>query len=388
MLKKIILPLWIIGGIFLLLYSFTQVDLSLTLSQASFIQDVQKGFQHIGWFSRPLSTYLYIGTIIYLFSLFVITIYNISKKRLTSKTLWMMIIIVTIILIPSYNAFSYDLFNYIFDARIVSHYNLSPYEFKPLDFPGDAMLSFMRSTHRVYPYGPTWLGFTVPLTYVASEVFVISLALFKIMSAAAYLGTCYFIKRIAENLKIKNPNMALALFALNPLVIIEGIVSAHNEIVMMFFAVLAFYLLFKKRRTYSLISLAISIGIKYATAIFLPVILAKIFYRKLNNERVILFSVILSAVAIAATSLASGPNKNPEFQPWYLLIAAPIVPLYENKMVRIMFVGLSFTVLFSYIPFLFNGMWPENIVNLKNILVLLGISGGVVGYYIIKLCRP
>src|SRR3989344_8778023 len=122
MLNKIIFSLWLIGGFALFLYSFTQVDLSLTLSQASIFQQVQKSFQYIGWFNRPLSTYLYIGLLVYLFCLFAITVLQAGKNKFSAKSIWTIIIVVTIILIPSYNAFSYDLFNYIFDARIVSNY--------------------------------------------------------------------------------------------------------------------------------------------------------------------------------------------------------------------------------------------------------------------------
>lgn len=387
MLKKILLPLWILGGILLLLYSFTQVDLSLTLSRASFIQDIQKGFQYIGWFNRPLSTYLYIGVISYLFIMYLLTLMLVHKKELSLKAIWIVIVSLAIILVPSYNAFSYDLFNYIFDARIVSHYNLSPYEFKPLDFPQDAMLSFMRSTHRAYPYGPSWLGLTVPLTYIASEIFVISLMLFKLMSAAAFLGTSYFIKKTSQALKLKNVPLSLVLFALNPLVLIEGLVSAHNETIMMFFAVLATYLFVSSKKTLSFITLLISIGIKYSTIVILPVFILKMFYKKLKNEHFIGLLLAATIFAVIATSLASGPNKNPEFQPWYLLLVAPFVAMYEKKIGRIIFTVLSFTVLFSYIPYLFMGQWPENIVDIKNIIVLMGLFLGIAIYYLQKLRR-
>lgn len=85
MLAKIILPLWILSAILIFLYSFTQVDLSLTLSQASIFQQVQKSFQYIGWFNRPLSTYLFLGLLLWLFTLFAITVRQVVQKKLSSK---------------------------------------------------------------------------------------------------------------------------------------------------------------------------------------------------------------------------------------------------------------------------------------------------------------
>jgi len=380
MLVKALLPLWIITAILLFLYSFTQVDLSLTLSQASILQQIQKSFQYIGWFNRSLSTYLYVGLIIWMFSLFVLTLRLAVREKITSKKMWTIIICLAVILIPSYNAFSYDLFNYIFDARIVTNYHVSPYEFKPLDFPTDAMLSFMRSTHRVYPYGPTWLGLTVPLTFAANEVFAISLLLFKTLSAAAFIGTAFFIKKIAEKLKLQNVNLAVIIFALNPLVIIESLVSSHNEIVMMFFMVASIYMLFRNKKITSILFLIISIGIKYATAIFAPLFLLR-FFSKISDKRILELAVFLSIFAVIITSLASGQNKNPEFQPWYLLLAAPFISLYEKRIIRVFYVTICFFALGSYIPFLYNGQWPENIVDLKNILLIVGLVSGFLVYF-------
>lgn len=387
MLAKIILPLWILSAILIFLYSFTQVDLSLTLSQASIFQQVQKSFQYIGWFNRPLSTYLFLGLLLWLFTLFAITVRQVVQKKLSSKKIWTIIFAVTLILIPSYNAFSYDMFNYIFDARIVSNYGLSPYEYKPLDFPEDPMLSFMRSTHRVYPYGPTWLGLTVPLTFISNEIFAVSLLLFKTLSAVAFLGTIYFIKKIAERIKIKNINLAITLFALNPLVLIEGLVSSHNEIVMMFFAVFALYLLFANKKTWPFISLIISIGVKFATVILAPVFLLKLLRKNIEDKKIIEYIIFLSVIAVILTSVASGSNKNPEFQPWYLLLLAPFIGLYEKNIVQGLFIGLSFFALLSYVPFLYTGQWPENIVMIKNILIVVGLILGVITYFIKKKIR-
>lgn len=387
MLTKIILPLWILSAFFILLYSFTQVDLSLTLSQASIFQQIQKSFQYVGWFNRPLSTYLFLSLIVWLFTLFAMTIRQVVQKKISSKKIWTIIFAVTLILIPSYNAFSYDMFNYIFDARIVSNYGLNPYDYKPLDFPEDPMLSFMRSTHRVYPYGPTWLGLTVPLTFISNEVFAASLLLFKTLSAVAFVGTIYFIRKIAENIKIKNINLAVTLFALNPLVLIEGLVSSHNEIVMIFFAIFALYLLLSNKKTLSFVFLTVSIGIKFATAILTPIFLLKLLRKNIESKKIIEYIVFLSAIAVILTSIASGQNKNPEFQPWYLLLLAPFIGLYEKNIVQGLFIGVCFFALLSYVPFLYTGEWPENIVMIKNILIITGLVLGVITYFTKKKLR-
>ena len=152
--KKILPFAWILAAGALTLYSFTQVSLSLTLTQLPVWQSIQKAFQYVGYFNRPLSATLYIIIVAVLFLLYCFTLYLIRKKQLSVKLVSGIILAVSIILFAAYNAFSYDIFNYIFDAKIVTNYAQNPYEHKALDYPGDPMLSFMQWTHRTYPYGP------------------------------------------------------------------------------------------------------------------------------------------------------------------------------------------------------------------------------------------
>ena len=376
---KILIFAWGFLGILLFLYSFTQVDLSLTLSKESLVRTMQTSFQYVGWYLRDLSTYLYIGLITLMTFLFVITVSRVAVYKVTQKTITLSILVIAIILTLSYSAFSYDIFNYIFDAKIITHYQLNPYLNKALDFPNDPMLSFMRSTHRVYPYGPSWLLVTVPFSYIGMNIFIVTFFLFKALSTFSYIATCYLLYVTAKKLGIKNPLLAVSLFAFNPLVLIEGLVSAHNEIVMMAIVMLAFYLLISKQKTRSLIAFVFSIGIKYTTVFLAPIFIASIFTKKyLEKERLLPISLFLMTLAVIATSVASGQNKNPEFQPWYLLSLAPFVSLYENRLARSTYIAISITVLMSYVPFLWSGEWPIDIVMIKNTLIVVGLAIGVI----------
>src|SRR5260221_5451039 len=160
--KSFSLYFLVILGLFF--YSYTQVDLSLTLSRISIWQTIEKSFQYIGYFNRPLSTYLYLGILLLLFGFYIYFLKLVNKQKVKRKEVWLIIITLSVILTFSYNAFSYDLFNNIFDAKILTHYQLNPYSFKALDFPHDPMLSFMHWTQRTYPYGPIWLFFSIPLS--------------------------------------------------------------------------------------------------------------------------------------------------------------------------------------------------------------------------------
>ena len=197
----------------LFFYSFVQVDLGLTLTRTSVITTIQRSFQYIGYFDRPLSTYLYVGILILLFLSYGLALWLAAKGKLERKLVWKVIIIMTIILALSYNAFSYDLFNYIFDARILTHYHLNPYEYKALDFPADKMLGFMHWTHRTYPYGPAWLILTVPLSFVGMGLFIPTLILFKLLMGGFFLVALFYLEKILNKVSPKDATLGLVFFA-------------------------------------------------------------------------------------------------------------------------------------------------------------------------------
>lgn len=365
--RKFIFPFWIVSSLGLLFYSFTQVDLSLTLSQVSIWQYIQKAFQYIGYFDRPLSTLLFLIVIGVMFLLYAITLNLIKKKAVDQKKLWKIIICVAVILFISYNAFSYDLFNYIFDAKIVTHYHANPYEHKALDYPGDPMLSFMHWTHRTYPYGPVWLLLTIPLSFVGFGYFLVTFYLFKLLMMSSFILSVYLVGKIAQRLKF-NKEFSMAAFALNPLVLVESLVSAHLDIVMIAIGLFGIFLFIEKKYIVSSITLSGSILVKFATALLIPALIFKLIFKSKDS----LFVYILIFSMIAATILST---MRTNFQPWYLLIILPFTSLIQNKYFIIVPVFiLSIAALLQYAPFLYLGNWDPPVPLILNQIMIGSIA--------------
>ncbi len=360
----------VIIGLFL--YSFTQVDLSLTLSRWSVWQVIQKYFQHIGYFQRPLSTFLYIAVILLLYVFYFFFLAEAYSHKISKRQVWFLIISISVILAFSYNAFSYDLFNYIFDAKIITYYHQSPYLHKALDYPGDPMLSFMHWTHRIYPYGPIWLLLTVPLSYFGFKIFLLTFFLFKFLMAISFVGTVFFIDKILKKISPQYELFGVIFFAFNPLVIIESLVSAHNDIVMMFLAILSLYLFMSNKYIRSLILLILSIGIKFATALIIPVLVFWYLFRKHSWEKITFLIIAVMIAAIVAVSLRTN------FQPWYLLYALPFAALVARKyFILVPSIVVTFFSLLQYAPFIYLGDWnppvPTILLYLTNGSMLLSL---------------
>ncbi len=362
-------------------FSFTQVDLGLTLTRASIFTEIQKGFQYIGYFNRPLSTLLFILILILLTVFYVYFIKKVREGKLSRRVIWSTLIISSVILTFSYNLLSHDIFNYIFDARIVTKYGLNPYEHKALDFPEDPMLSFMHWTHRTYPYGPTWLGVTVPLSFLGLNYFLPTFFLFKALMTGAYLGTAYFIEKVLRSVDKKNALLGVVFFAFNPLVILEVLVSGHNDVVMIFFCMVGLVLFISKKYILSWLSLLFSVGIKFASGFLVPLlILIQLFRRRgvaVPWEKVWYVFIVAMSCAVIAASLRTN------YQPWYFLLVIPFGALLpDKKSVLIPVIIFSLTSLLNYIPYLYTGGWDQPIpfyLTSLNILSAVGalIVGGI-----------
>lgn len=304
----------------LTLYSYSQIDLNLTLLQTPWFLSFKTLMINLGYYNRPLSTLIFITLVLFLYIL-------------KPKKIILAIGGVCLISLLSYPFLSHDFFNYIFDARIVTLYHQNPYFFKALDFPADTWIRFMQWTHRTYPYGPVWLLITLLPSFLGFGKFILTLLNFKLLFIGAYLICCYVINKINS----KN----LAFFALNPLVIIEGLYSPHLDLVMLAFAMLALI-------KYKWLNILLSIGTKFSTLTLLPIFIFN--KRKWFIDGLIIASYIGVVIQIL----------NRELLPHYFLVPFGFTALSDKKTWKYLMIVLSAVLLsVRYIPFLYTGQWAS-----------------------------
>jgi hypothetical protein len=380
--SKIIFLGYLLTFLGLFLYSFTEIDLGLVISHFKFFYSIEKAFQYIGYFTRPLSTSLYLLIVLLLGFLYIFLLSLASKNKVEKKFVWKIIFAGVILLTFSYNAFSYDLFNYIFDAKIITHYHANPYMHKALDYPGDPMLAFMHWTQRVYPYGPIWLVLTVPLSFIGLQFFLPTFFLFKILASASFVGSLYYIGKIFQKIKPEREVFGLVFFGLSPLVLIESLVSAHIDITMMFFSLMAFYFLLQKKYVTSYVSLALSIGIKFLTGVMLPIFIwihvLQQKKKKINFDKIIGLSLVLLLIGVYVETQQGG-----NFQGWYLIGPLSFAVFLSHKYyVLIPSVVVSLFSLLLYVPFLYTGNWNPPIPQIlwDSMLTSYALSFILVGF--------
>lgn len=357
----ILIGLYSIAAILLSLYSYTQIDLSLTLSRSSMWQTIQKWFQHIGYFDRPLSTTLFIGLLVALFILYICSIGAVKKGYLSNRHLWMIITGVVVFTSVAYPAFSYDFFNYLFTAKTVLVYHKNPYVVIPLQFTGvDPWLSFMHWTHLPSAYTPLWI-LTTLFPYLCGFGYLLLLIFnLKLVIAASYIITIFFIGKILEKEQPKHMLLGMAIFAFNPLIIIECLVSPHNDIPMMALAMISIFLYKNGKRWASWFMLSLSVAMKLMTIFLIPAFALR------WKQGVGLVCITLGLIAVLTQR---------DVLSWYFVWIMPFVALLPDvPALTILSGGISLGLLLRYAPFLYLGNWDPPVPMWENIVSIIPVG--------------
>lgn len=356
---------YVLTSLALLFYSYTQVDLNLTLSRVSIWQEIQKAFQYVGYYQRPLSTALYLTIVTALFALYGVVLRQVSKNALPLTSLWRLILSVTAILVLSYPAaFSYDFFNYMFTAKTVLVYHKNPYTVIPLQFAGvDPWTNFMRWTHLPSAYPPLWIAMSLVPYLLGFGYFLSILFATKFLIAGFYLLTCWAVMKVMDEAHHAQKTEALALFALNPLILVETLVSGHNDIVLAAFAMLAVWMYMKKSQLAAWFFLSVSVAAKLMTIFLVPLFFLK------KRDGMWFFVAMMAGLVLVLLRR--------EFLPWYWVWIMPFIAILPEKRWLTTFSGgVSFGLLLRYTPYLYFGAYDPPVPMWMNILtwVPIGLS--------------
>jgi hypothetical protein len=207
------------------------------------------------------------------------------------------------------------------------------------------------------------------------------------MIGLSFLGSSVLIYKISEIIFPKEKFFNTVFWSFNPLVIIEGLVSAHNDFPMIFFVLLSFYLYLNKKKAYSFISYVFSVGIKYSTAIFLPVWGLIFYFEKtkkiINWEKVFILSFLLSLLVVVIASFRT------TFQPWYLILALSMASFVSKKYYILIpsIIGSFFCVLI-YVVYVYmtdySKAYPQTISNIEWVGLLAAIIPTLIYFFKIK----
>lgn len=364
---KFVFGLFVVSYLLLVIFSYGFVDTNFPLRPLPALYNLVH-------FQRPLTTTIYVILAGGLFGLYAYALRQIASKKFSAQQAWQLILAGVIILLFSFPAFSYDIFNYIATAKVTFFYQENPYLVMPIEFSGEPMLKFMHAANKIALYGPVWILLTLIPHFSGLGNIILTLFTFKLFMALFYLGTSWLIWRLSDR-----SASALAFFALNPLVVIETLNSGHNDIVMVFFTLLALYLLFSKKKLLSWGSLLISVGIKYTTLVLAPVF---IFSPRFKKETLITASCWLLFGVFLLSPLRE------EIYPWYFIWVISLAALLpKNQLLRWLVFGFTLGLLLRHLPWLYFRNWNPPTPMFKTLFTFFPPGLALLGYLFRKVSR-
>jgi len=169
----------------------------------------------------------------------------------------------------SFPSLSTDVFDYLNYNRIAFVYHANPWLQSALSFPHDPWIYFGSWLDRPSVYPPLF-HLSSALIYLVFGASVIgSIIGYKLLNLILYLAFYYQLKSIKPKLPLKSQLLFLA----NPLILIEFLGNAHNDLLLAFFLLLSYLFLQRYQPIRSALFLAAGILTKITLILYLPLFL-------------------------------------------------------------------------------------------------------------------
>ncbi len=198
-------------------------------------------------------TALLMGTLLSIFLLYALAL-RYLPRRITRRYLLISTLLLGFICMLLPVATSSDLFSYIAYARMPVLYHLNPLTTLPIAIHTDPIYRYLYWDLQPSAYGPMWALLTslfqwlLNISGLGGIVWMV-LAL-RLLGLAMHLGCTLLIWSISGQLQgfigpisLEKRMLTTLAFAWNPLLLIEACVNAHNDVVILFFILLMFWVL-------------------------------------------------------------------------------------------------------------------------------------------------
>jgi hypothetical protein len=207
---------------------------------------------------------------------------------------------VLLVLLPP--ALSTDLYRYgLFGKMILMGDN--PYLLPADALAGDSLWPYAGWTHLRSHYGPTFLWVATGATRLGGGGPIGTALALKAVVAVFNLIACWTVRALARLKEDDDGLTALALYAWNPLVLLEGPGQAHPEGVMMALALLGVLLWWQGRPLTGFALLLASAAVKYVTGVLVLLAAVKMVSEAEPRRRLGLVARLLGVSALVAVGL-------------------------------------------------------------------------------------
>lgn len=216
--------------------------------------------------------------------LYYFIIKNYKKVFKDIKQIYKLILVISLVFVLVIPFWCSDVFYYLGIGRLASKYHQNPYYVDMKSYIDNNDVDIQNDTVMQKGYNNYWAETTVVYgafwTLICSIISFLSfgnidfgLLIFKLINLMLHIGNCILLYKISKK------RIFSLIYGLNPFVLIEGISNSHNDMFVVFFMLMAIYMLIKRKNiVLSILFLALATDIKYFSILLLPLIV--IYYSK------------------------------------------------------------------------------------------------------------
>jgi alpha-1,6-mannosyltransferase len=214
----------------------------------------------------------YVGLVVLAFAFYSVALVAVwrSRRPVPAAVLFGGPVVFVLVLAWMYPAAAMDIFHYQASARVFWVHDDNPLTVPPSAHPYAIGISW---ADRPSVYGPVWSLLTVGPTLLAGDRYLVGVVGFKLLAGLFYLGCAWLIWRLVARTRPGWETVAVVLFAWNPFVVLRSAGHGHNDIVMMFFVLLALERTQRRDWLAAFPSLALAVLVKYVAALLGPMLL-------------------------------------------------------------------------------------------------------------------
>lgn len=367
------------------LFSFSFTDPNLVLSSNPWYWQWQQWLWHT-WFDRPpvqAQTFTLILTAQWLtFLVFGWLLWRNKRRALNWQ--WAALVLGGLMTTAciSYNALSHDVFNYMFNAKMVLVYQADPHVKTALDFVGDPWLRFMHNTHTPAPYGYGWTALSLVPSAMGGGIFIITWLLFRLMAVVSLVATGCVLWRWLAQTGQKHRQWLIVLLGCSPYILSEVVMNAHNDLWMLLPAVGSIFLLDTWRLRgggwkvfLAVLLLGLSIAIKFATIVLVPLAVLVLFSSQLQRSRTLSKHGTTANIALLASVLLCLPlltERSQFFHSWYLTWPLVWLPLIKRDWWWAVLVGFAVSSTYRYVPWIAAGGFAGTVLQQQQLVTWIG----------------
>ena len=200
-----------------------------------------------------------------------------------------------------------DFYHYIFEDRAVAVYQQNPFLVPPNQLPGEPSSWLATWRHLPSQHGPMRVVLMLPAALIGQSSLLIHFYAANVIIFLFLLGSVVLVHRLALYLKPAIAPAAVLLFGWNPLLLYETLQGGGTDIIMIFWALLAFDLLYRRRWFWAVATIVVSVLVKYATLPLVPLVIVYALFQIRQPIKRAAFVVGAIFTSVAVTVVAFFP---------------------------------------------------------------------------------